>query len=218
MKPNSSIKSIYPNHFSYIINTVLFPLKMIIPQPLITKIPFFFSNEEIRFDLVLQHLKGNVLDIGCGNNCLLKKYRAVGGIGIGIDVYPWDGVDLVVDDSSELDFPDGSFQTISFVACFNHIPYREAVLREAYRLLSPDGRIVLTNLPPVLSRIWHAWNYFWSKDQQERKIKEGEIWGFRRAELIGILRKKGFQLKFFMPFSWKLNQLYIFEKAETSLL
>ncbi len=46
-----------------------------------------------RIAAVLPFLSGRVLDVGCGTNELLRAYR---GEGIGVDVYPWDGVDLVV--------------------------------------------------------------------------------------------------------------------------
>ena len=205
---------VYPTFLSYIVNTALFPLKMIIPQPIVAKIPGFLSNEDIRLRVVLGQLRGRVLDIGCGDNRLLQMYRTQGGEGVGVDVHPWEGVDIVVKDSAQLSFSDDSFDTVSFVACFNHIPNREDVLREAYRVLSPDGRVVQTNLPPNVSRLWHRWNHFWSRDQRERGMKEEEVWGFRRDDLVRILETNGFQLKAFERFSWSLNQVYVAERIE----
>jgi SAM-dependent methyltransferase len=187
---------------------------MIIPQPIVAKIPGLLSNEDIRLRVVLGQLRGRVLDVGCGKNLLINIYRQRGGAGVGVDVYPWEGVDVVVEDSARLFFSDGSFDTVSFVACFNHIPNREDVLREAYRVLSPGGRVVVTNLPPIISRIWHAWNHFWSRDQKERGMKEGEVWGFRRDDLIKIFCRNGFQMRGYELFSWGLNQLYIAERIE----
>jgi SAM-dependent methyltransferase len=187
---------------------------MITPQPIVAKIPGLLSNEDIRLRVVLGQLKGRVLDIGCGTNRLVHMYRDGGGQGIGIDIHPWEGVDMVVDDSASLSFSDGSFDTVTFVACFNHIPNRKAVLREAHRLLSPNGRLVVTNLPPFISRVWHAWNHFWSRDQQERGIKEGEVWGFEREELIELFAEQAFKLNTFHRFCWGLNQLYVFDRAE----
>jgi len=187
---------------------------MIIPQPIVARIPVLMSNEDIRLRAALGQLKGSVLDIGCGNNRLMEMYRNKGGKGVGVDVHPWKGVDLVVDDSANLSFSDGSFDTVSFVASFNHIPNREAVIREVYRVLSTKGRLVLTNLPPFVSRLWHIWNHFWDRDQRERGMKEGEVWGFTKDKLIKILARNGFRLIAFQRFSWGLNQLYIFEPVE----
>lgn len=72
------------------------------------------------------------------------------------------------------------------MASLNHIPNREAVLREAHRLLSRGGRLVVTNLTPRLSRIWH-FGAFWDKDQHERGMEEGEVWGFTHEELVELL-------------------------------
>ena len=213
MNKKNSKTNIYPNRFSYFINTFFFFIKILIPQPIVAKIPGLLTNEDIRISIVLNHLVGQVLDIGCGNNRLIKKYRKRGGAGIGIDIYPWDGVDVIVKNSSRLPFPDETFNTVTFVACFNHIPNREAVLLEARRLLHSNGLVILTNLNPIISRIWHAWNFFWSRDQQERGIKEGEVWGFTPKKIIEILKTNGFRLTEFRRFSWFLNQLYLFEKV-----
>ena len=126
-------------------------------------------------------------------------------------------VDVVVEDSAHLAFPDGEFDTVTFVACFNHIPNREAVLREAHRILSSDGCVVITNLPPFISHIWHRWNHFWSRDQRERGMKQGEVWGFSRDELIRILERNGFSLEAFARFSWGLNQVYVAKRRKDSL-
>jgi SAM-dependent methyltransferase len=199
---------VFTSRLSFFLNTILFPLKMIVPQPVIAKIPGLWTNEEIRMRLVLHYVRGRLLDIGCGKNQLVKMYRSMGGDGMGIDVFPWNGVDLVVKDSSETDFPDQSFDTITFVACLNHIPNREDVLKEALRLLTPKGRIILTNLSPFVSRIWHAWA-FWDKDQHERGMQKGEVWGFTPQELAGLLDRNGFKILYGRRFSWKFNQIYV---------
>ena len=46
-----------------------------------------------RHNFVLEHVKGKILDIGCGENLLVKQY----GNGVGVDVYPWGGIDALVD-------------------------------------------------------------------------------------------------------------------------
>ena len=90
--------------------------------------------EEERMRAIIPRAQGRLLDIGCGRNMLIKAYRDKGGDGIGIDVHDYGGGGLIVEDSSDLPFPDGSFDTIVFAACLNHIPYRVKVLGEAHRL------------------------------------------------------------------------------------
>jgi len=188
---------------------------MIIPQPVIRRIPGLTTNEDIRTMLVLQQVTGRLLDIGCGSNRLVQAYRQQGGEGLGVDIYPWEGVDLLVADSSHLPYPAESFDTIILVASLNHIPNREEVLEEVHRLLTPAGRLLVTSLTPRLSRLWHAWA-FWDKDQHERGMKPGETWGFTHAELLEMFRRNHFRVISRQWFSWGLNNLYVCAKIKTS--
>jgi ubiquinone/menaquinone biosynthesis C-methylase UbiE len=126
-----------------------------------------------------------------------------------VDVYPWPGLDLLVENTAQLPFPDQSFDTITFVACLNHIPNRVEVLREAKRLLKPGGKLLATNLTPGLSRFWHRWA-FWDADQHERGMAVGEVFGFTHRDLVTLVQGAGFQFVHRQPFSWGLNNLYVF--------
>lgn len=198
---------IYPSRFACWMNNILFPLKLIIPQPIVKKIPGLLTNEDIRIRFVLIYINGKLLDIGCGNNRLVKSYLQMGGEGTGVDVYNWDDSVLLVKDTSDLPFEAKTFDTITFVASINHIPNRLEVLKEAHRLLAGDGRIILTNLSPFISKIWHKWA-FWDKDQHERGIEEGEIWGFKERDLAKLLNQAGFKVIKKQKFSWRINQVY----------
>jgi SAM-dependent methyltransferase len=202
-------RGLYKTVFGYALNQIALPLKLVIPQPVIARVPFLTTNLDVRQGVVAGLLRGRVLDIGCGENRLVKSYRASGGDGVGVDVYAWDGVDRLVEDTAALDDANASFDTITFVSCLNHIPNRREVLVEARRLLRPDGQVVLTNLTPGISRVWHNWA-FWDEDQHERGMKEGEVWGFTHAELVAMLRECGFALKRSHGFSWGLNRVYVF--------
>ncbi|MBF0142159.1 MAG: class I SAM-dependent methyltransferase [Magnetococcales bacterium] len=207
-----SERKIYASSFLYFINLLLVPVKMLVPQPLIRIIPGLTSNEDLRLGLARQAVIGRLLDIGCGSNRLVREYRADGFSGEGVDVHPWPGVDRVVDDSGSLPYEDGDFDSVVLIACINHIPNRSAVLAEVYRLLTPDGRLILTFLTPLISRIWHAWA-FWDSDQNERGMKEGEVWGFTLAELTDLLGAAGFTVIRRVSFTWGLNRLWICQKA-----
>jgi SAM-dependent methyltransferase len=208
-------RPLYSSFSVYALNQILLPLKLVIPQPVIRRIPLLKTNADIRTGVVLKAARGKLLDIGCGMNRLVAQYRKIDGDGVGVDVYPWPGIDLIVEDTSHLPYPDASFDTISFVACINHIPNRIDVLREARRLLKPGGQVLLTNLTPRLSRIWHAWA-FWDTDQHERGMAEGEVWGFTHDQLVGLAARAGFELVARRLFSWGLNSLYVFRIAQTA--
>ena len=204
-------RSLYPNLGMYVLNQTLLPLKLIVPQPLVGKVPLLTTNKDIRFGLVLKETKGRLLDIGCGENELVSAYRLHGGQGLGVDVHPWPGVDLILKDSANLPFKNDTFETVTFVACINHIPNRDMVLHEAHRVLSDTGRLLITNLSPFISRIWH-FIAFWDKDQHERGMQEGEVWGLTISDLEALLSAARFQVQEMVKFSWGLNQLLICSK------
>jgi SAM-dependent methyltransferase len=204
-----SERRLYRNFAHYALNQVLLPAKLLVPQPVVGRIPGLTTNKEIRTGIVLQAVQGRLLDIGCGTNALVHAYRSGGGDGVGVDIHPWPGVDLLVENTAKLPFAEESFDTIALVACINHIPNRVDVLREARRLLRPKGRVLITNLTPTLSRIWHGWA-FWDADQHERGMKPGEVYGLTRRELIALVESTGFRFVRRVPFSWGLNSLYVF--------
>jgi SAM-dependent methyltransferase len=197
-----------------LLNEVILPLKLIVPQPVIAKLPGLTTNEEIRNCNVLRCFSRHQrsLDIGCGNNRLMKMHRERGGDGVGVDVHDWGDVDLLVEDCSKLDFDDRSFDCITFVASLNHIPNREQVLKEAHRILNDHGIVIVTMLNPFLSIIWHKWA-FWDRDQHERGMKPGEVYGFSDEEMRELFSTSGFNIIRKRTFSWGLNTLFIAEKA-----
>jgi ubiquinone/menaquinone biosynthesis C-methylase UbiE len=168
--------------------------------------------EKQRRMAVLSHVRGRYLDIGCGLNKAVRDYRAKGGDGIGIDVYDFGGADRIVKNTATLDYADGSFETISFIACLNHIPNRQAVLREAHRLLSSNGCVLLTMIPPRLSAVWHRVIRPWDEDQTDRGMIDGEVWGLTASEMVELLRKAGFRHIARHRFVFGLNNLYIASK------
>jgi SAM-dependent methyltransferase len=198
----------FSSNLSYVLNIAFFPLKMIIPQPVVGRLPGLVTNFDIRTNLVLAQCEGRLLDIGCGENQLVQRYRLRGKTGIGTDIHDWGNVDLLVADTADLPLETGSFDTVTFVACINHIPNRREVLREARRLLSPNGKIVITNLTPTVSKIWHKWA-FWDADQHERGMKEGEVYGFTDRNLRELLKEAGFRVTAHSRFSWGLNNIYV---------
>ena len=163
-----------------------------------------------RITAVLPHLRGRLLDVGCGTNELVKAYPAEG---VGVDVHPWQGVDQVVEDAANLPFADASFDSSTIVAALNHIPNRREVLREVWRVLGQDGRIVITMISPGISRIWHFLRRPWDVDQTERGMVEGEVYGLTREQVHGLLVEAGFELEHEARFMLGLNRVAVARKA-----
>ena len=177
------------------------------------RVGIYLMNWRVR--AVLPYLRGDVLDIGCGANELLTTYKAHHGEcrAVGIDVYPWAGVDQVVPNSAVLPFDDEAFDTVCCIAALNHIPERVRVLREARRVLRPKGHLVLTMLPPGISRVWHFLRSPWDADQHERGMEEGEIYGLTQKQMSKLLGNANFVLCESYYFMCGVNRLYIAKKS-----
>ena len=162
--------------------------------------------EEARYHAVQPYLKGRLLDIGAGTNGLVTQY----GDGIGVDVHDWGGGVLVVEDTANLPFPDNSFDTVTLIACLNHIPYRQAVLHEARRLLKPSGRLIVTMINPFLGNIGHAL-WWYGEDRERGGMQEGETGGLWSRDVFSLCRHAGFRLRRHRRFVYGMNHLYVFE-------
>jgi SAM-dependent methyltransferase len=93
-----------------------------------------------------------ILDIGCGEGLFAKMLFAE-KIDTGIDPNPREIErareldayhELIVCKGDAISKPGGHFRTIFSNSVVEHIPDLEPVLREAYRLLPPGGRLYLT--------------------------------------------------------------------------
>lgn len=162
-----------------------------------------------RFRMVLPWIQGRLLDIGCGDNVLVEAY----GSGIGADIVNWGQVDVLLPGDGTLPFASQSFDTVTILAALNHIPERERLLTECYRVLTPNGRLIITMLTPWVSRVTHRVRRKVDPDQTHRHQELGEVWGISRREMEQLLRKAGFELTITVPFVWSLNRLYVARSA-----
>ena len=161
-----------------------------------------------RIKKVLPHIKGKLLDIACGTNELVRAH----GNGIGVDVYQWGDVDLVVKDTSELPYEDNSFETVSCLAALNHIPNRDEVLKEILRVLKPGGKFLMTMIPPKISAVWHFLRKPWDVDRHERGMEEGEVYGMSSQQVKALLQQIGFKVIQRKSFQLGINSLYLAQK------
>ncbi len=189
-----------------------FPLRIILNEKTQERLRLTAFKEE-KFNFLLPYLEGKVLDIGCGKNELVKRYRKSGGEGLGIDIFPFEGVDHVVD-TTNLPLEDREFDAVAMIACLNHIPFhkREYVLSEAYRVLKDGGKLFLTMIGSFSGWFCHKLCW-WDFDQNERGMDESEEdYGLSRRYVTEILDKNGFQIIHRQRFGYGLNNLFVFRK------
>lgn len=183
------------------------PLRMIVLPDVWSRRLGFSSLEDERFRAVLPEVRGRLLDIGAGENRLVRAH----GDGVGVDVIDWGGGAVVVEDTRKLPFEDESFDTVSFVACLNHIPYRDEVLVEARRVLRRGGRVIVTMIGPIIGEVGHK--LWWYSEDKHREVDEEELMGMSPDHVIGLLRGAGFADVTHTKFLYRLNHLFIATKA-----
>ena len=192
------------------------PLRMAVLPDHISERWHLTSLRAERLGMVLNQMQGRCLDIGAGDNMLVKLYceRSAGtpnevaaSESVGLDVVDWGSDCVIVPDCRSLPFPDASFDTVTFVACLNHIPEREEALCEAHRVLRPGGRIIITMIGRIIGIVGHA--IWWYSEDKHRDIAEGEVMGMDSHHVQTLLARSGFSSIRETGFVYGLNRMTI---------
>lgn len=161
-----------------------------------------------RIARVLPLVRGRLLDIGCGFNNLVHAY----GQGVGADVHPWPGIQVLFDPAARLPFPDATFDTVTILAALNHITNRPATLRETQRVLRPSGQLIITMIGPRTGILAH---WLFVRDERARGgMRPGEKPGMTWAEVRGLFHETGFAVARELPFQAGLNRVFVGVKRE----
>ncbi len=109
---------------------------------------------------ILRLQKGDrLLDVGCGGGLLLREALATGASATGLDHSEEmvslareraPGAEVVLGSAEQLPFPDASFTAVAMSIVFFFLADPLAALREARRVLAPDGRIAIYTTSPRL--------------------------------------------------------------------
>ncbi|MBS0419366.1 MAG: class I SAM-dependent methyltransferase [Proteobacteria bacterium] len=99
---------------------------------------------------IAQHVRGRLLDLGCGKVPLFEAYRPFATETVCVDwgqsLHSNGHLDLECDLTQPLPFADGEFDTIILSDVLEHIAEPQPLWREMARVLSTGGRILL-NVP-----------------------------------------------------------------------
>lgn len=197
-----------PSMSKIFLSRLMFPVLSLMSREQSLKIGLTPIDDE-RVIMGLKYAKGRVLDIGCGANNFVHSY----GNGVGVDVAEWKGCDIVITDAAKLPFKKAEFDTVSYLACLNHIPNRDESLKDAARVLKKDGRIIITMITPKMGSFIHWWRFRNDPDHQERHIDhEHELMGMSPSHIKQILAEAGFTSVKRKRFVYGMNNIYIAQR------
>lgn len=169
----------------------------------------------MRFRAAYPHIRtgSRVCDLGCGLECAFLDFASKRiAEGVGVDDQVEDGPRsrwrrVRGDLRSPLPLPDAQFDHVVMLAVLEHLAEPEKVLREAYRLLVPEGTLILTwpsaMVDPLL-RVLHGLRMVsdeMESDEHQRRIPV--------AALEEMLRRIGFCEFIHRRFEFGLNNLMV---------
>jgi len=157
-----------------------------------------------------------VLDIGCADGELFRKWSGYIGHSVGIEPTL---LERVVTDDYELipgRFPDqapteSQFDVITMLAVLEHIPLdlQPRLADACFEVLKPGGRVVITVPSPRVDDILHLL----IKLHVIAGMSAHEHYGFKPDHTLGVFASPCFRVLKKARFQLGLNNLFVFEKA-----
>ncbi len=186
-----------------LLDHLLFPVNMWLSEEASYRLGLTPIDHE-RVRMALRHCRGRLLDIGCGNNLVVRTH----GNGFGVDAHPYARMDVRCD-SASLPFKSSSFDSVTLLACLNHIDRKKESLEECRRVIRDDGILILSMIPRWVGVFSHPIRKPHDPDQLERGLSRDEDLGMSAREIRTFLRSSGFRLRARERFLWGLNSLYL---------
>jgi MPBQ/MSBQ methyltransferase len=148
--------------------------------------------------------QGNILDVACGKGetakYLLKYYKAQTITGIDLSEKQLatcrqkvPGGNFLYMDAANLNFADNSYDNIICLEAVFHFHTREKFLQQAYRVLKPQGTLVLTD---ILLTDWGKKHRLWWVDEENAALSDLQAYsdlyhrvGFQGVEIIDATKE-----------------------------
>ena len=111
-----------------------------------------------------------------------------------------------------LAYPDESFDVITLLATLEHMPQKETLPHECWRLLRPEGRVILTVPSPHVDLIVAGLQ--WLRLADGMSLEQHHQ--FQPAETLPLFFRHSFRLLCRRRFQLGLNQLFVFYKQTNS--
>ena len=178
-----------------------------------TGIDRFIARQRFRAAYPNIRKGSRVLDLGCGLEAAFLDYAADRiGSGVGLDDQVAEGFRgrwqcVHADLRLTLPFPDASFDHVVMLAVLEHLVEPQKVLNEVYRVLAPDGSLILTwpsSMVDPLLQILHGLRFVSDEMESDEHQKRIPV-----AVLREMLRNIGFQKFLHRRFELGLNNLMV---------
>lgn len=137
-----------------------------------------------------------ILDVACGNGTLLNAFSQKGSVSCyGIDIsskmievskerYPH--ISFTQGDCTKTSYQDNTFDAITVSAAFHHFPEPEQFMKEAFRILKPNGTLYIAEVyMPAVFR--------WCVNPFIQFSKDGDVKIYSSKELISYFDNEGFR-------------------------
>lgn len=159
--------------------------------------------------------KDTLCDLGCGSNGSLLyslAYDIKEGVGVDYNIKPHKLANLAFirsDLENKIKLPSSRFDVVVSLAVLEHLNKPENLLKEAYRILKKNGKLILTTpsklSKPILEFLARL-NLI-----NRRHIKEHKNY-FSKKELIDLLKNVGFKEIKASSFEFGMNNLITAKK------
>ncbi len=149
----------------------------------------------------------DVLDCGCGTGAMLAllsaKYpnKSYTGIDLSDQMIKVakkknpETISFVIGDCENLPFEDLSFDVVICSHSFHHYPDPQSFFNNVYRILRPEGRLILRdNTGPWYWNLYMNWYVF---PKGNRRHRLGDVHCYNRKEVKALCEKAGLSMELF---------------------
>ena len=190
--------------------------------------PIVEYEQRVRANTVLEFLSPKqgekILDVGCGNArdiaCIVQQGAEVTGIDISegmvaesrveLEKLGYNKVTLEVGDATQLHYADSEFDKVLCSEVIEHIPDADKALSEIYRVLKPNGILVLSTPNP---KSWYGFDRYviWERILRKKWSHPYDRWrsikqllhmtdqnGFMTVHKTGACYVPGFLITYFV--------------------
>lgn len=171
-------------------------------------------------------LKGDVLDIGCGQESSLANLLDRKQYYVGVDIQE-DAIQKLKKKKPEHEFhcidveEDGKltktiriqFDTIAMLAVIEHLQHPEKLLCQCSALLKPGGHVLITTPTPRGDKLMRSFKRFFGIKHEEQENYSPHVTNFTEQSLQNLLTcQNRFKVVAYRKFEFGFNQLVVASK------